>query len=146
MALTLEQAVGQRFLLSFQGKRKPPQELLEIVCRQHVGGVVLFRHRNVGSLAQLRSLTASLQAAAAESGQPPSWLRRCGLPNFSLIAIHEATAPGTVTEATNYYAYLQGFNYSLIGFSAAISVVILVSTFLVSAAIISAVGRRADVE
>jgi len=65
---------------------------------------------------------------------------------FPLIFLMTGGGPGTVTEATNYYAYLQGFNYSLVGFSAAISVVILASTFLVSVAIISAVGGRVDVE
>jgi multiple sugar transport system permease protein len=65
---------------------------------------------------------------------------------FPLIFLMTGGGPGTVTEATNYYAYLQGFNYSLIGFSAAISVVILVSTFAVSAGIVAAVGARVDVE
>ena len=54
--------------------------------------------------------------------------------------------PGTVTEATNYYAFLQGFNYSLIGFSAAISVVVLAGTFLVSYLIVRVVGAQVDVE
>ena len=44
--------------------------------------------------------------------------------------------PGTITEATNYYAYLQGFTYSLVGFSAAISVVVLAAIFPVSAVIV----------
>ncbi len=39
--------------------------------KQHVGGVTIFRHRNVASPAQVRLLTAALQRAAAESGQPP---------------------------------------------------------------------------
>ena len=71
MALTLEQALGQQFLLSFEGKQKPPTQLLEILQRQHVGGVVLFRHKNMGSLAELRALTSALQEAASRSGQPP---------------------------------------------------------------------------
>jgi len=65
---------------------------------------------------------------------------------FPLIFVMTGGGPGTVTEATNYYAYLQGFNYSLIGFSAAISVVILAGTFAVSAAIIRLAGARVDVE
>jgi multiple sugar transport system permease protein len=65
---------------------------------------------------------------------------------FPLIFVMTGGGPGTVTEATNYYAYLQGFNYSLIGFSAAISVVILAATFAVSAGLIRVVGARVDVE
>jgi beta-N-acetylhexosaminidase len=69
--LTLEQAVGQRFLLSFTGKREPSADILAALRRRHVGGVVLFRARNMGTLAELRRLNAALQRAAAAAGQPP---------------------------------------------------------------------------
>jgi multiple sugar transport system permease protein len=65
---------------------------------------------------------------------------------FPLIFIMTGGGPGTVTEATNYYAFLQGFNYSLIGFSAAISMVVLAGTFLVSYVIVRWVGAQVDVE
>ena len=65
---------------------------------------------------------------------------------FPLIFVMTGGGPGTVTEATNYYAYLQGFNYSLIGFSAAISVVVLASTFAISALIVRLAGMPVDVE
>jgi beta-N-acetylhexosaminidase len=68
---TLEQSLGQQMLYSFTGKRRPPAELLSILKRQHVGGIVLFRARNMGTLAELRSLTSALQRAAADAGQPP---------------------------------------------------------------------------
>src|ERR1041385_3012675 len=70
-AMTLEQAVGQQFLLTFEGRKAPPQQFLEALRRQHVGGVVLFRHKNMGNLAELRGLTQALQSVAAESDQPP---------------------------------------------------------------------------
>ena len=70
MPLTLEQAAGQQLLLSFIGKQEPSTEILEIIRRQHLGGIVLFRHKNMGSLAELRGLTAALQKAAAKTGQP----------------------------------------------------------------------------
>lgn len=65
---------------------------------------------------------------------------------FPLIFVMTGGGPGTVTEATNYYAFLQGFNYSLIGYSAAISVVVLVSVLAISCSIVSTVGARVDVE
>jgi len=65
---------------------------------------------------------------------------------FPLIFIMTGGGPGTVTEATNYYAFLQGFTYSLLGFSAAISVVVLAGIFLLSYAIVRWVGTRVDVE
>jgi beta-N-acetylhexosaminidase len=70
MALTLEQATGQQFLLSFEGKDRLPRELLEVLRRQQVGGVILFRHKNIGSLAEVRSLTRALQKSAQQTGQP----------------------------------------------------------------------------
>ena len=71
MALTLEQAIGQQFLLSFVGKQRPPEEVLTALRQHRAGGFVLFRAKNMGSLAELRGLTAALQAAAAQEGQPP---------------------------------------------------------------------------
>src|SRR5262250_1276439 len=65
---------------------------------------------------------------------------------FPLIFIMTGGGPGTVTEATNYYAFLQGFTYSLLGFSAAISVVVLAGTFLLSYVIVRWVGTQVDVE
>ena len=65
---------------------------------------------------------------------------------FPLIFIMTGGGPGTVTEATNYYAFLQGFTYSLIGFSAAISVVVLAGTFFLSYVIVRWVGTQVDVE
>ena len=43
MPLPLEQALGQQFLLSFSGKKKPSPEMLAAIARQHIGGIVLFR-------------------------------------------------------------------------------------------------------
>jgi multiple sugar transport system permease protein len=65
---------------------------------------------------------------------------------FPLIFVMTGGGPGTVTEATNYYAFLQGFNYSLVGYSAAISVVVLASVLVISYFIVSTVGAYVDVE
>lgn len=67
--LTLEQALGQMLMLSFAGSQPSP-EILETIRRQHVGGITLFRSMNVRHPAQVRGLTARLQKAAADSGQP----------------------------------------------------------------------------
>ena len=71
MSLTLEQAVGQQCLFAFIGKRRPSADILKTLRRQHVGGIVLFRAKNIGTPAELRRLTAELQKAAARAGQPP---------------------------------------------------------------------------
>jgi beta-N-acetylhexosaminidase len=95
-AMTLEQAVGQQFLLSFEGREAPPKQFLDVLRRQHVGGVVLFRHKNMGSLAEVRGLTQALQHAAAESGQPPL-LITADQEGGQLIAVDQTTPfPGNM--------------------------------------------------
>ncbi|MGH3118135.1 MAG: carbohydrate ABC transporter permease [Gaiellales bacterium] len=59
---------------------------------------------------------------------------------FPLIFILTDGGPGTVTEVTNYYSYIQAFNFSYLGYSSAITVVLVSATALLSAAIIAAVG------
>jgi beta-N-acetylhexosaminidase len=99
MGLTLEQAVGQQFLLSFTGKRAVPAELRLILARQHVGGIVLFRAKNMGTLEDLRALTAELQQVAAHCGQPPL-LIAADQEGGQLMAIGQATPfPGNMALA-----------------------------------------------
>ena len=70
MNLTLEQAVGQKLMMSFVGV-EPSPEILATLQRQQIGGVTLFRALNIAEPAQVRRLTGALQHAAAQSGQPP---------------------------------------------------------------------------
>jgi multiple sugar transport system permease protein len=60
---------------------------------------------------------------------------------FPLIYILTDGGPGNVTEVTNYYSFLQAFNFSYLGYSSAITVVLVLLTVALSAAIIRAVGR-----
>jgi beta-N-acetylhexosaminidase len=68
--LTLEQATCRKMLLAFDGYELPPR-LTDLLANYQIGGVTLFRARNVRDPAQVRSLNAALQRVAAESGQPP---------------------------------------------------------------------------
>ena len=70
LTLSLEQAVGQKMMAAFEGYELPPA-FGDLLRRRHIGGVTLFRSLNVRDPAQVRELTASLQQAAAASGQPP---------------------------------------------------------------------------
>lgn len=65
---------------------------------------------------------------------------------FANIFIMTGGGPGVATETTNYYAYLQGFSYTFVGFSSAISVVLLAATFALSLSLMRLVGRATDVE
>jgi multiple sugar transport system permease protein len=65
---------------------------------------------------------------------------------FPLIFILTDGGPGSLTEVTNYYSYLQAFNFSYLGFSSAITVVLLAATIALSWLIVRVVGwgARAD--
>jgi beta-N-acetylhexosaminidase len=60
--MTLEEKVGQMFMVGFQGL-EAPDYLLEWLRIGRVGGVILFA-RNIDTPAQVAQLTASLHAAA----------------------------------------------------------------------------------
>ncbi|QYU70178.1 sugar ABC transporter permease [Leptolyngbya sp. 15MV] len=65
---------------------------------------------------------------------------------FPLIFILTEGGPGSVTEVTNYYSFLQAFNFSFLGYSSAITVVLLATTIAMSWAIIRMVGWGAHHE
>ena len=65
---------------------------------------------------------------------------------FPLIFILTDGGPGNVTEVTNYYSFLQAFNFSYLGFSSAITVVLLAATVALSWVVIRAVGWGARVD
>ena len=59
---------------------------------------------------------------------------------FPLIFILTDGGPGTLTEVTNFYSYMQAFNFSYLGYSSAITVVLVTATVLLSWLIIKLVG------
>ncbi|MDM0045859.1 sugar ABC transporter permease [Variovorax dokdonensis] len=54
---------------------------------------------------------------------------------FPLIYVLTDGGPGTVTEVTNYYGFIQAFNFSYWGYGSAIAVAILTGVFLLSWAV-----------
>jgi multiple sugar transport system permease protein len=65
---------------------------------------------------------------------------------FPLIYILTDGGPGTVTEVTNYYAFRQAFNFSYLGFSSAVTLVLVGGVFVLSWWFVRLVGARADVD
>jgi multiple sugar transport system permease protein len=59
---------------------------------------------------------------------------------FPLIYILTEGGPGNLTEVTNYYSFIQAFNFSYLGYSSAITVVLVATTVGLSALIIRMVG------
>jgi hypothetical protein len=51
---------------------------------------------------------------------------------FPLIYVLTNGGPGTVTEVTNYYGFIQAFNFSYWGYASAIAMVILAGVFALS--------------
>lgn len=88
---SVDRAISQKLMLAFDGY-KAPRSILETLRHRNVGGFTLFRHHNVESPAQVRSLAAELQAAAAEVGHPPL-LIAADQEGGQLVALGEGTTP-----------------------------------------------------
>ncbi len=59
---------------------------------------------------------------------------------FPLIYILTDGGPGSITEVTNFYSFMQAFNFSYLGYSSAITVTLVIATILLSWGIIRLVG------
>ncbi len=70
MTFTVEETVGQKLMLAFEGT-EPQAGILKTIRTRHVGGITLFRSLNVENPSQVRGLTTALQEAASQAGQPP---------------------------------------------------------------------------
>ncbi len=66
--MPLEHKVGQIMIIGIEGKSFTP-DMRQMIEQTHIGGVILYAE-NVQSPAQVAQLTADLQAAAKQSGQP----------------------------------------------------------------------------
>ncbi|MCM0018367.1 MAG: sugar ABC transporter permease [Tagaea sp.] len=65
---------------------------------------------------------------------------------FPLIYILTEGGPGTVTEVTNYYSFLQAFNFSYLGYSSSITVLLVAATLVLSWIVIRLAGWNENVE
>jgi multiple sugar transport system permease protein len=65
---------------------------------------------------------------------------------FPLIYVLTNGGPGTVTEVTNYYAFVQAFNFSYWGYASAITVVMVAGVFLLSWLVSRVAGTEVDIE
>lgn len=65
---------------------------------------------------------------------------------FPLIYVLTEGGPGTATEATNFYAYLQGFAFGFVGYSSTMAFIMLAMTFALSVAIVRKLGRAVELE
>lgn len=63
---------------------------------------------------------------------------------FPLIYLLTDGGPGSVTEVTNYYAFQQAFNFSYLGYSSAIAVVLVAATLALSWVVVRMTGWGAE--
>ena len=63
---------------------------------------------------------------------------------FPLIYVLTNGGPGTVTEVTNFYGFIQAFNFSYWGYASAIAVVMLTAVFVISWSISRFKGSEAN--
>jgi beta-N-acetylhexosaminidase len=125
--LTLDQRIGQLVVVGFPATQPTP-DLLDLIARDHVGGVILFS-RNLGSPRQVFDLTRQLQHAAHAAGhaapllvmtdQENGLVRRLGdgftaLPgNMALGAIGDEQTVYDVAQATAQEMLAVGVNMNL---------------------------------
>lgn len=95
--LSIEQALGQKFLLSFQGLDSLPEEILPVVRQVRPAGFTLYRWLNLAHPGQVRALTTALQQTARQLDLPP-FLIAADQEGGQLLAVGEtATAfPGNL--------------------------------------------------
>ncbi|MGZ6316976.1 MAG: glycoside hydrolase family 3 protein [Anaerolineales bacterium] len=91
-SLTMEQALGQRLLLAFQGKDRPSEEIVQALREYRAGGLTFFRSLNIENPAQVRRLTDQLQALVRGLDLPPL-LIATDQEGGQLMAIGEGTTP-----------------------------------------------------
>src|SRR5258706_8592137 len=125
--LTLDQQIGQLFMVGFPGA-SVTDEIRALIMERHVGGVVLFT-RNIRDVRQTAELTHALQQLAHEAGHPAPLLIAVDQENGIVRRLgHEATAfPGNmalgatgsasltreVAEATGQELLAHGINMNL---------------------------------
>ncbi len=72
--MTLEQKVGQLFLISVVGREEPRPSSAEVLRQVPVGGIILFAYNLRGQPPQVAALNASLQNIARTSGAKVPYL------------------------------------------------------------------------
>ena len=65
---------------------------------------------------------------------------------FPLIYILTNGGPGNATEVTNYYAFVQAFNFSYLGYSSAITVIMVAAVFALSWIVMRLIGTEVEFE
>ncbi|HEY8358608.1 MAG TPA: sugar ABC transporter permease [Ramlibacter sp.] len=96
-----------------------PEEPMEAARLDGAGRWALFRHIVLPHIRPVLAVCALFRVIDSFKA-------------FPLIYVLTNGGPGTVTEVTNYYGFIQAFNFSYWGYASAIAMVILTGVFLLS--------------
>jgi multiple sugar transport system permease protein len=108
------------FLLLYAGLLSIPDEPIEAARVDGASGWQTLRYVTLPMLAPTLSIVILFRLVES-------------IRSFPMIYVMTGGGPGFATEATNFYAYLQAFSYSYIGYSSAMIIVVFIFTMVVTA-------------
>jgi len=100
------------FLMVLAALQTIPEEYSEAALMDGAGRVQIFFHITLPFIAPILTVSAMFRLIDSVKA-------------FPLIFLLTGGGPGSVTEVTNYYAYLLAFDFNEIGYSSAITIVML---------------------
>jgi multiple sugar transport system permease protein len=115
------------FLLLYAGLLSIPEEPLEAARVDGASGWQTFRYVTLPMLGPTLSIVSLFRLVES-------------IRTFPMIYVMTSGGPGFATEATNFYAYLQAFSYSYIGYSSAMILVVFAFTMGITALILGRIG------
>lgn len=107
------------FIILYAGLQSLPDEPLEAARVDGASGWQTLRYVTLPMLRPVLSIVILFQLVDS-------------IRTFPLVFIMTDGGPGFVTEPTNYYAYQKAFNYSYIGYSSAMIVIMLIFTLILT--------------
>jgi multiple sugar transport system permease protein len=107
------------FLMVLAALQTIPEEYSEAALMDGAGRLQIFVHVTLPFIAPILTISAMFRLIDSVKA-------------FPLIFLLTGGGPGSVTEVTNYYAYLMAFDFNEIGYSSAITIVMLVLVVIVS--------------
>jgi multiple sugar transport system permease protein len=117
------------FLMVLAALQTIPEEYSEAALMDGAGRIQIFFHITLPFIVPILTVSAMFRLIDSVKA-------------FPLIFLLTGGGPGSVTEVTNYYAYLLAFDFNEIGYSSAITIVMLMLVVLMSLGIMWMGHRR----
>jgi multiple sugar transport system permease protein len=118
------------FLMVLAALQTIPEEYSEAALMDGAGRIQIFFHVTLPFIVPILTVSAMFRLIDSVKA-------------FPLIFLLTGGGPGSVTEVTNYYAYLLAFDFNEIGYSSAVTIVMLMLVVLMSLGIMW-MGRRRE--